>query len=148
MRTQSYCLGILLLISSHYALAQIVECVDANGKKTYAQSCQDEADKKREITVPKAPPKPDDSAWKAKEEDFEKRRQERLKAEQKDAQQQQRGDQAAQNCAEARRKLDLMDTGKQKSQVDPTTGEHLPLDGAQRQAELDSLRDTIQRDCH
>jgi len=138
-------MGAALLMASWCAAAQIVECVDANGKKTYAQSCQDEADKKRDIPVPKAPPKPDDSAWRAKDTEFEKRRQERLKAQDRDAAQQQHSEQDVQDCADARRRLAAMETGKQKNRVDPVTGEHISPDGDQ--AQLDALRQIIQHSC-
>jgi hypothetical protein len=148
MRAIFHCIGGMLLLTSLSAAAQVVECVDANGKKIYAQTCPDDAEKKRDIAVPQAPAKPaGDASWKQKESDFEARRQERLKAEAKQNEKDQHAKQSVQRCADARSKLDMLESGRQTKRVDPITGEHVPLDSGQRQTELDQLHDDIQNNC-
>jgi hypothetical protein len=148
MRTVPYYFGAILLFAASCSMAQIVECVDANGKKIYAQTCPDNANQKREIAVPPPPPKPDDSKWKAKEADFEKRRQERLKAQSRDTAKEQHQGNSEQECADARRRLAALQSGKPKNRVDPATGDHIAEDENQRQAEMDELQKTIDSSCN
>ena len=145
MRAMRLGMGLILLGAFLHASAQVVECVDANGKKTYAQSCPNATEKKRDITTPNVQSNPGDKSWKTKDEEYEKLRQKRIDAEKKDDAQQQRAGREAQQCADARRRLDLMESGRQAKRVDPVTGEHVPMDDSSRQAELEKLREQIQQ---
>lgn len=144
-----YLLFLPLLVLIANVSAQVVECVDANGKKTYAQSCPDSAEKKRDIQAqPKlGGSKPVDDSWKDKERDFEKRRQERLSGTAKDSAQQGKDDQADKRCADAKLRLDALNSGKQSKRVDPVTGDHVPMDDNARQVEIDQLNKDIQSSC-
>ncbi|HSY28448.1 MAG TPA: hypothetical protein VK832_13145 [Burkholderiaceae bacterium] len=135
------------------AEAQIVECIDAGGKKTYAQSCPAGAEKQRDVDTPIPVVKPDasnDAAKKAqqdKENAFQQRRTERMRAEaDKDAKQKKAAD-AAEQCEASKRRLDLLDSGRQYKRADPATGEHVPMDEDQRQAEIDRLHAEVQASC-
>ena len=136
--------------------AQIVECVDANGKKIYSQSCPAGAEQKREINQV-APPKPspsnnasNEAAKKALQEQealFEARRNERLKAEARDEEQQKKSAEAVQLCANAKLRLEVLGSGRQFKRADPETGEHVPMDEDQRQAEIEKMNTQIQNNC-
>lgn len=140
---------------STFSMAQIVECVDANGKKIYSQACPAGAEKQRDIEVPAPPPpaKPDasnDAARKAldeKEKAFARRRDERIKAESKDEEQQNKNIQAAQLCESAKRRLEVLESGRQFKRADPETGEHVPMEEEQRQAEIARLHAQIEVSC-
>lgn len=143
-----------LLGLSALAHAQVVECIDANGKKSYAQSCPAGA-KQRDIQTPQtpAPAKPsatNDASKKALEDQekaFAQRRQERLDAQAKEAEQQRKRAEAVVQCAEATRRLELLESGRQAKRADPDTGEHVPMDQDLRQAEIDSLQAKIRATC-
>jgi hypothetical protein len=145
----------LILTFSAIANAQIVECVDANGKKSYSQSCATGTEQNREIDLP-APVKPsvpnavNDAAKKKladQEKEFAKRRQERLDAEAKEAEQEKRRVQAARDCAYAKSRLEVLQSGRQFKRADPQTGEHVPMDASQRQTEIENLNGQIQASC-
>ena len=82
-----------------------------------------------------------------KEKEFAKRRDERIKAEAKDQEKQSKSIQAAALCESAKNRLEVLQSGRQFKRADPETGEHVPMDEAQRQAEIDKLRAEIQVAC-
>ena len=155
MVSTRYLLVCAVLSLTTLAKAQIVECVDANGKKSYAQACPVGAEKRRDIEtpVPAPAPKPNaaNDAAKKKLEDQEKafaqRRQERVKAEAKDADEQKKRAEAAQLCEDAQHRLAVLESGRQFKRADPETGEHVPMDQDQRQAEIDKLHAQIRLAC-
>jgi len=155
MVSTRYLLVCMLLGLTTLANAQIVECIDANGKKSYAQTCPAGVAKQRDIETP-APARADkpnaaNDAAKKKLDDqeraFAQRREERLKADAKEAEQQKKGAEAAQLCADARQRLALLESGRQFKRADPDTGEHVPMDQDQRQAEVDKLHAEIRQAC-
>ncbi len=152
MRSSRCFLLCMMLGLSTLAKAQIVECVDANGKKIYSQSCPAGAEKQRDIDVPTPakPEKSDDAAKKAqqdKENAFQQRRTERIKAEADEDAKQKKVASDAEQCEVAKRRLELLDSGRQYRRADPDTGEHVPMDDNQRQAEIDKLRAQVQASC-
>jgi hypothetical protein len=152
MRSSRCFLLCMMLGLSTLAKAQIVECVDANGKKIYSQSCPAGAEKQRDIDVPTPakPEKSDDAAKKAqqdKENAFQQRRTERIKAEADEDAKQKKVASDAEQCEVSKRRLELLDSGRQYRRADPDTGEHVPMDDNQRQAEIDKLRAQVQASC-
>lgn len=152
MDTTRYLLGCAMLGLTLVAQAQIVECLDANGKKIYSQSCPVGSEKQRDIATP-PPPKPAVSneatkrALDEQEKAFAKRREERLQSEEKNNEAQKKETDDAQQCANAKRRLGLLESGRQFKRADPSTGEHVPMDEAQRQAEIDNLHAQIDASC-
>jgi hypothetical protein len=155
MRSSRCFLMCMMLGLSTLAKAQIVECVDANGKKIYSQSCPAGAEKQRDIEVPAPakPAKPDaanDAAQKAQQDQekaFQQRRTERIKAEADAEAKQKKSVSDAEQCEMAKRRLELLDSGRQYKRADPDTGEHVPMDDDQRQVEIDKLRTQVQTSC-
>ena len=147
-----YLLVCTLLGLSVLAHAQVVECIDANGRKSYAQSCPD-GSKEREIQALPAPAKPGTATDASKktmddqEKAFAKRRQERLDAQAKAAEQERKRAEAVAQCAEATRRLALLESGRQYKRADPDTGQHVEMDQDLRQAEIDGLQATIRETC-
>jgi hypothetical protein len=137
--------------------AQIVECIDVNGKKAYMQTCPDGTVKQRDIVQPTpAPPliptplKPGLSndaskqSLNSQEKAFEQRREARLKAVTAAAESEKDVEEARQTCADDRRRLNVLETGRPSKRVDPDTGEHLSMDENQRQGEIEKLNAQIQ----
>jgi len=153
MISHRYLLVCAILAIPTFARAQIVECLDSNGKKIYSQSCPTGTEKKREIDQP-PPPKPNalknDATKKSldnQEKSFEKRREERLNAEAKDAAQQKKSADDAQQCESAKHMLEVLGSGRQSRRVDTETGDHVSMDDDQRLAEIDKLKAQIQATC-
>ena len=127
------------------AAAQIFECIDADGKKSYMQSCPAGTAKQREIETT-VPPKQgignakSDEALKNQEKAFEQRRQERLKAAADSAEKEQGTADAAHACADAKRRLEMLESGRPSKRVDPDTGDHVAIDEDARLAEVAGLQ--------
>jgi hypothetical protein len=154
LNSAHWLLACATLVLSTAVSAQIVECIDANGNKTYMQSCPNSMTKKRDVEAPPPVPPKDLSAKAAankslaeQEKAFEQRRAAQTKAQAAaDAKEKKAKDDAA-SCAEARRRLDLLGLGKQYKRVDPTTGVPLPVDEDDRQSEINSLNTKIESTC-
>jgi len=132
--------------------AQVMQCVDANGKKTYMQTCPNNTTKQKEIEAPPVV-KPTASTQSAQkkmknnEKEFEKRRAERLKSEAENQEKEQKAARDSQTCTDARSRLALLQSGRQFKRADPDSGEHVPMDEGQRQSEIDQLNSEISNSC-
>ena len=140
-----------LFCSATVASAQIVECVDANGKKSYMQACPPGMSKQRNIEEPppKVPP-PKSAPGKSlsdQEKDFEKRRADRQKADAEAADRERKINEAKQTCSYARQRLEALESGRPSKRVDPESGEHIAMDEGQRQAEINRLNDEVNDNC-
>jgi len=154
MNTLQKTLVMALLICSASATAQVVECTDASGKKTYAKECPEKTVKERELPNA-ALPSPGASNGMSAEKiraanaAYEQRRAARQSA--NNAAQSAQGANTdkpnAQACAEAKSRLEAMQTGKQSRRADPVTGEHVPMDDSQRQSTIDTLNAQVEQNC-
>ena len=139
-----------LLLASACAHAQVFECVDANGKKSFSEKCPADAVKAKEMHPQVGDPgNPVTSKDKIKSLDATYTKQ-RVKANEKAADENDKADDAranAQACADAKARLETLQSGKQYKRVDPVTGEHVPMDDATRQSQIDSLNREIADAC-
>ncbi len=140
----------VLLLASACAHAQVYECVDANGKKSYAQDCPANTVKVKEMhpdVVNPGAPVSSASKLKAIEDAYAAQRAaENAKA----AEREQKAEDAhsnAQACADAKARLEALQSGKQTKRVDPATGEHVPYDDAARQSLITGLNQEIADAC-
>ncbi|HEX8956706.1 MAG TPA: hypothetical protein VF798_10540, partial [Burkholderiaceae bacterium] len=53
----------------------------------------------------------------------------------------------AQACADARARLDTLQSGRQAKRVDPVTGEHVPMDDDARQSQIAGLKREVADNC-
>ena len=141
---------VTLLLASACANAQVYECVDANGKKSYAQECPSNTVKAKEMhpdVVDPGAPSTSPAKLKALNDAYEKRRAaENAKAERQEEQAENaRSNEKA--CADAKARLDALQSGRQTKRVDPVTGEHVPYDDATRQSQIVSLNQEIADTC-
>jgi hypothetical protein len=139
-----------LLLASVCANAQVYECIDANGRKSYAQECPVNTVKAKEmhpdIVNPGAPVSSTDKL-KALDDAYSKQRAaENAKAAERE---QKAGDARAnaQICADAKARLDALQSGRQTKRVDPVTGEHVPYDDDARQSQIAGLNQEIADTC-
>ena len=138
-------LPFVLLLAAAGAHAQVYQCTDENGHKTYAKDCPTKSVKEKELTNPGVP-----SAGQAIVNDklrqansaFEKRRAERLKAQD----QGEAVDRSGKVCSDAKARLASLQSGRPSKRVDPATGDHLP-DDASYQAQIDELNSQIADNC-
>jgi len=154
MTTLQKTLVMALLGCAISASAQVFECTDANGKKTYAKECPEKTVKEREmpnaaLASPGSSNAMSPEKIRAANAAYEQRR-----AARQSANGAARADQGAgadkpnaQACADAKSRLDAMQTGKQSKRVDPVTGDHVPMDDSQRQATIDSLNAQVEQNC-
>jgi len=133
------------------SLAQVVECIDANGNKSYMQTCPAGTARQREITVP--PPvqrttpaerAKESAEIKSEEKAYEQRRQERLKEAAAEEKKEKDMAQTRQACVEAKRRLEVLSSGRAAARVDPDSGQHVAMDDDARLAEINSLQAKIQ----
>ena len=148
--SRQFCLIALLFVSAG-AMAQVVECIDANGKKTYAKECPANTVKEKELdhpalVSPGAAAAPDARARMADAE-FQQRRAQRQAHEAEQEQREAEARNAAQACSDARARLDTLQTGRPSRRVDPVTGDHVVSDDTQLQTEIDGLNAQIAQNC-
>ncbi len=142
---------IALLFVSAGAAAQVYECTDANGKKTYSKDCPTTSVKEKEIeggvSSPGGPgPSMDEKTRKANEA-FEKRRVERQKQEAEEEKRAADARKAVQACNDAKARLDMLESGRPARRVDPVTGDHVVSDDSRRQAEIDAMNAQVAQNC-
>jgi len=143
---------IALLSVSAGAAAQVYECTDANGRKTYAKECPSTSVKEKELDSPgvnspgAAGPSLDDKTREANEA-FEKRRAERQKQEAEEQRRATDSSKAAQACSDAKARLEILESGRPARRVDPVTGDHVAVDDIQRQTDIDALNAQIAQYC-
>lgn len=152
MKARQIICALGLLIYSLSSTAQVFECIDAKGKKTYAKICPENTVKERELENPALVSPGTSTAMSP-----EKIRAANAAYEQRRAARQNAGDGAhdkpsaeqpsAQACTDARSRLEAMQTGKQSKRVDPVTGEHVPMEDSQRQATIDMLNEQVSQNC-
>jgi len=129
------------------AQAQILECVDAEGRKEFAAVCPPG-------TVSQKPFRPRGAAgdataapqdWQEQERAFQQRRLQREAAE-ADAQKKQRQEQAAERrCASARRAMEQLQSGRRLRWVDKATGERIVMTDAEHAAEMKAVSEELRR---
>ncbi len=131
------------------ALAQIFECLDANGNREFAQKCSPGTVKQREVSKGgtgtldgNAEPQ---TSYKAEEQAFRRRQMDREASEANDAK---AAVSAARKCASARSHLTSLENARRvTSGTDPKTGERRYLNDAERDAETQKARDAVSANC-
>lgn len=143
-------LGMLTLLPLR-APAQIYECLDAEGRREFAQTCSPGTLSKREVspagaaTPDTAAPAKSSSAYKQKEVEFQQRRMQR---EEKDAQEKAANADAARKCKNAQYRLsELESTRRLPNGKDPKTGDVIYLTQDERAAELKKAQDGVAASC-
>ncbi len=129
--------------------AQIFECIDANGKKEFAQKCAPGTVKQREVAkggasnpAGGAPPQ---TSYKEEEFAF---RQRQLEREANETRARSAAADAAKNCHTARARLAAIENARRvTSGSDPQTGQPRYLDDNERAAATHKARDSVSAYC-
>lgn len=143
---------VLLTVSMFYAAgagAQIYECLDANGKREFAQKCSPGTVKQREVskggTATLDGNVEPQRSYKDEEQAFRRRQMEREENEAKEAK---ASANAARKCESARSHLRSIENARRvTSGNDPKTGERRYLDDAEREAATQKARDAVSANC-
>ena len=141
--------GVLMMLPV-LAPAQILECIDANGKREFAQKCAPGTVKQREVSKAGAgnlneggvPAQP---SYKEEEFAFRQRQMER---EAKESKEKTAADRAAVNCQNARARLNGIESARRVTTgTDPQTGQPRYLDDSERAAATQKARDAVSTYC-
>ncbi len=148
--------GCVLLLTAGAAAAQLMECIDAKGAKTFAQYCPPDTVKENRLMKSGAGPGPaagSSTAAPAKsltdrDADFKKRALERQEAEKKADKAQADSKEAERNCFDARAQLRALQDGQRIARSDPKTGERIVLEDKDRPAELAGAQKSVDAWCN
>ena len=145
--------GAMLLAST--AAAQILECVDAKGRKEFAQTCPPGTVKETKLQKGGAPASgpaaggsaPATKSLAERDADFRKRALERQENETKTAKEQADSKDAQRNCDDSRSQLKALQEGHRIARTDPKTGELTFLEDDKRPAEIASAQKAVDSWC-
>ena len=142
--------AVLLTVSVHLR-AQILECIDADGKREFTQKCAPGTVKQREVSkagasnldAVTAPPK---TSYKEEHLGF---RQRQLEREANESKAKTASADAAKKCQSARARLTSMENARRvRGSADSQTGEARYLDDNERAAATQKARDAVSTSCN
>ena len=134
----------------HHAPAQIFECLDADGKREFAQKCAPGTVKQREVSPasesnPVAGKVPAQPSYKDEEIGF---RQRQIEREAKEAKEKAAAAAADKKCQNARSHLAAIESARRvRGAADPKTGETRYLDDNERATATQKARDAVTANC-
>ncbi len=141
-------IGCAAILAAGAAAGQVLECVNAKGKKEYAQTCPPGTVK--ETKLMKSGAGASGTAAKSlaeREAGFRKRAMERQEADAKAEKEKAESKIAERNCTDARAQLKQLQDGQRIARLDPNTGERSYLTDAERPAEIANARKVIASWC-
>jgi hypothetical protein len=132
--------------------AQIVECIEASGKKSYTEKCPPGTVKQREMMKGGSSALPGGSVlprqtYQEQEADFRRRQIERQEAEAKAKAAQAGATELARKCMNARERLIGLESARRVGTINPATGELKVLSEDERLAAIDRTRTFIEQRC-
>jgi hypothetical protein len=148
--------GMLFMASA--ACAQVYECIDAKGRKEYAQVCSAGTVKETRIkerplgnaTAIDAAPQagaPQPKSLAEQEAEFRKRHIERQEAEAKALREREEASANQANCASARAELKFLQDGRRFARADPVTGERVYVDEDYRASAIVKAQEAVTSWC-
>jgi hypothetical protein len=142
-------IGCAAILAAGAAAGQVLECVDAKGRKEYAQTCPPGTVKETQLkkSSPGAPPGAAAKSLAEREAGFRKRNMERQEADAKAEQEKAESKIAERNCADARAQLRVLQDGQRIARTDPNTGERSYLPDDERPAEIANARKAVASWC-
>lgn len=139
-------IGCAAILAAGAAAGQVLECVDAKGKKEYAQTCPPGTVKETKLMKSSAGAASGGASGTAaksqaeREAGFRKRAMERQEADAKAEKEKAEAKIAERNCTDARAQLRQLQDGQRIARIDPNTGERSYLTDAERLAEIANAR--------
>lgn len=135
-------IGCAAILAAGAAAGQVLECVDAKGKKEYAQTCPPGTVKETKLMKASAGASGGAAAKSQAEREagFRKRSMERQEADAKAEKERAEFKISERNCTDARAQLRQLQDGQRIARIDPNTGERSYLTDAERLAEIANAR--------
>jgi hypothetical protein len=145
-------MGCAAMLVTQAAMGQIMECVDAKGKKEYAQFCPAGTVNERLLRKGGTSASGSGAATSAKslaerDAEFKKRSLERQEAEAKTEKENAEREDAERNCNNARSALKQLQDGLRIRRIDPDTGEFSFLEDTDRPAEIEKAQKAVDNWC-
>ncbi len=143
-------IGCAAILAAGTAAGQVLECVDAKGKKEYAQTCPPGTVKETKLMKGSAGPEASGAAAKSlaeRDAGFRKRIMERQEADAKAEKEKAESRIAERNCNDARAQLKQLQDGQRIARTDPNTGERSYLTDNERPAEIANARKAVASWC-
>jgi len=150
--------ALFIALFSGVATAQILECVDAKGRKEFANQCPPGTTEVRKIMksgvgTPSAggaaspAPAAANKSVAEQEADFRKRQNERQENDAKATKDKAEADDRRRQCEQSQSQLKALEGGQRMGKFDPKTGERTILTDSERPAEIDQARKSVQTWC-
>jgi len=150
--------GFLAALLSGGVAAQILECVDAKGRKEFANQCPPGTTEARKIMrsgvgTPSsgagaaAAPAPANKSLAEQEADFRKRQNERQDNEAKAVKDKAEAEDRRRQCEQSQSQLKALESGQRMGKFDAKTGERTILTDGERAGEIDQARKAVQAWC-
>ena len=144
--------GCIAMLVAGAAAGQVLVCVDAKGKKEYAQTCPPGTVKETKVMKGGTGASGTGSAPAAKslserDVEFRKRNLERQETEAKAEKAKAEDKDAERNCNDARAQLKQLQDGMRISRMDPNTGERSYLEDKDRPAEIANAQKSVESWC-
>lgn len=148
----------LLVLCTSLATAQILECVDAKGRKEFANQCPPGTTEARKIMksgvgtpstgAAAAPaPAPAGKSVAEQEADFRKRQNERQENEAKATKDKAEAEDRRRQCEQSQTQLKALESGQRMGRFDTKSGERTILSDSERAGEIDQARKAVQTWC-
>ena len=142
-------IGCAAILAAGTAAGQVLECVDAKGKKEYAQTCPPGTVKETQLMKSSAGAASGAAAKSLAEREagFRKRNMERQEADAKAEKEKADSRITERNCTNARAQLKQLQNGQRIARTDPNTGERSYLTDDERPAEIANARKAVASWC-
>ncbi len=143
-------IGCVAILAAGAATGQVLECVDAKGKKEYSQTCPPGTVKETKLMKSSAGGADSGAAAKSlaeREAGFRKRNMERQEADSKAEKEKADAKIAERNCNDARAQLRALQDGQRIVRTDPNTGERSYLTDNERPVEIANARKAVASWC-
>jgi hypothetical protein len=142
-------IGCAAILAAGTAAGQVLECVDAKGKKEYAQTCPPGTVKETKLmkSSPGGAPGTAAKSQAEREAGFRKRNMERQEADAKAEKEKAESKITERNCTDARAQLKQLQDGQRIARTDPNTGERSYLTDEERPAEIANARKAVASWC-
>jgi hypothetical protein len=145
-------MGCAVMLATHAAIGQVMECVDAKGNKSIAQFCPPGTVKENQLMKGGTSTSSSGAATGSKslaerDAEFKKRNVERQEADAKAEKGKSESKDAERNCDSARAQMKQLQDGQRISRIDPNTGERSFLDDRDRPAEIERAQTAVDNWC-
>jgi hypothetical protein len=160
-RRTALAVALLTVACSGIATAQILECVDAKGRKEFANQCPPGTTEARKImksgvgtpssgagaAAGAAAPAPANKSVAEQEADFRKRQNERQENDAKATKDKAEAEDRRRQCEQSQTQLKALESGQRMGKFDSKTGERTILTDSERAGEIDQARKAVQTWC-